>query len=157
MRSRVSAGLVVAVSAACAGHRPPESEAQESVPHISWELSVDRDSRSVCDSTKPSMSCVLPASNTKSPSRVTVHLFLHSGAAEVKYSGTLRMPFLRPTGLPPDFTMTVPAGSTPVGRTISGSVVDKPGTYEMDIALDAVMGNSPKPIRIEERVPVRVK
>ena len=156
MKLPVAVGLVVA-SVACAGHRPPESESQESLPHISWELSADRDSRSVCDSSKPSTSCVLPASNAKSPSRVTVHLFLHSGAAEVKYSGTLRMPFLQETGLPPDFKMTVPAGSTPVGRTISGSVVDKPGMYEMDINLDAVMGNSAKPIRISARVPITVK
>ena len=156
MRSLFYCGFIVA-SAACAGHRVPESAAQESVPHISWELSVDRGSRSVCDSSKPSISCVLPASNAKSPSRVTVHLYLHSGAADVKYSGTLGMTFLRQTGVPPDFKMTVSAGSKPVGRTISGSVVDKPGTYEMAIALDAVMGNSPKPIRIEERVPVRVE
>ena len=155
MRFLVSFGLVVA-SAACAGHRAPETAAQESVPHISWEFSVERDSRSVCDSTTPK-SCALRASNAKSPSRVTVHLFLHSGAAEVKYSGTLRMPFLQETGLPSDFKMTVPAGSKPVGRTLSGSVVEKPGTYEMEISLDAVMGADSKPIRIEERVPVRVE
>ena len=157
MRSLIFIGVVVAAAGCAGGHRVPEPAPQESVPHISWDLRVAGDSRSVCDSTVPSRTCVLPASSPQNPSGVTVHLFLHSAAADVKYSGTWRMPFLRESRLTPDFALTVPAGSSPVGRTISSSVVDKPGMYEMDINLDAVMGSSAKPIRITARVPIRVE
>ena len=67
-----------------------------------------------------------------------------------------QIPFVTTSGLSPDFSLTVPAGSKPVGRTITGRVTDKPGMYEMVIDLDVALGTSAAP-RISQRVPVRVE
>ena len=153
----VSCVALAAVSVSCAEHRVPETEPREVLPHVSWELRTGtEESRSVCDSTKSSTPCVLQASTAQRDSEVTVHLFLHSAATEVRYSGVFQMPFLTTGGLSPAFKQTVPAGSRPVGRTITGRVTDKPGTYEMGIDLDVALGTSAAP-KISQRVPVRVE
>ena len=153
--------LLGAATAGCAGagHRISHTATDESMPHISWDLRSGREGeeRPVCDSTQAAPTCVLQASTEQRRSTVTVHLHLHGASGAVNYVGVVRMPFLGAEGLSPEFSLTVPRGSQPVGRTTIGLVTPKPGKFAMEIGIDAFSEANRVPTAIRQRVPVIVQ
>jgi hypothetical protein len=55
-----------------------------------------------------------------------------------------------------EISLTVPRGSRPVSSFLSGKVTEKPGTYTLNIGLDATRATSDSPVRIAEQHPVIV-
>jgi hypothetical protein len=75
-RATLTACLVLPLSAGCAGHRPTHVAADESRPHITWEIRTGGDLGDdvlVCGSPEPTRTCVLGASSERNGRPVTVH------------------------------------------------------------------------------------
>jgi len=144
--------------AGCAAHRVEHVAPDESRPHITWEISRDRDSEAVCGSAEPGRPCQLIASTPERPSSVTVHLFLHAAALQTSYLGVVRTPFLENAGTLAnrEVSMTVPHGSRPVGVSLTGRVTSTPGEYTFAIALDASQPGESASIRISQDIAVTV-
>jgi len=157
-----SACLLVAIpvlAAACAARRVPHVAPDESQPHVTWEVRTGGyagDSRFVCGSSDPAKPCVLTASAGQRGSAVTVRLFLHAANSQTNYLGVMRTPFVEGAVSVREISLTVPRGSRPVSSFLSGKLTDKPGTYSLNIALDATQASSGSPIRIAEQHAVLV-
>ena len=110
----------------------------ESRPHITWEIRSREGggTRFVCGSIEPSRPCVLAASASPQGTGVTVQLYLHAAATQTSYLGLMKTPFVD-GAKEREISITVPRGSQPVSSLLSGRLVDSPGTYSLNIALDA--------------------
>jgi hypothetical protein len=157
-----SAILVFTVSvlaAACADHGVPHVAPDESQPHVTWEVRTGGyagDRIFVCGSSDPSKRCVLTASAGQRGTAVTVRLYLHAANAQTNYLGVMTTPFVDGAASEREISLTVPRGSRPVSSFLSGRVTDKPGTYTLNIGLDATRATSDNPVRIAEQHPVIV-
>ena len=157
-----SACLLVALpllAAACAGRSVPHVAPDESQPHVTWEVRTGGyagDSRFVCGSGEPAKPCVLTAGGGRRGSAVTVRLFLHAANSQTNYLGVMRTPFVDGAVSVREISLTVPRGSRPVTSFLSGKLTDKPGTYSLNIALDATQASSGAPVRIAEQHAVLV-
>jgi hypothetical protein len=158
LRRSVSVLLVLsAMSGACAGNRIPHIAPDESLPHITWEIRSREGggTRFVCGSIEPSRPCVVTASATRQGTGMTVQVHLHAASSQTNYLGVMETPFV--DGLKVrEISLTVPRGSQPVSSLLSGRVVDTPGTYTLNIALDATQAGVETPVRIVEKIPVVV-
>lgn len=147
------------LAAACAGHGVPHVAPDESQPHVTWEIRTGGyagDARFVCGSSDPSKPCVLAASATQRGTAVTVRLLLHDAAGQTNYLGLMTTPFVDGAVKEREISLTVPHGSRPVSSFLSGKVTETPGTYTLNIALDATLTGSNVPVRIAEQRPVVV-
>ena len=158
----IALSLLVLVLMGCAEHgRAVHVAPDESKPHVGWEIRTggqEGERELACGSAKSSAPCELSATLPDRPSVVTVHLYLHAAAEMTSYLGVLSVPFLegqRPAD--PEVSITVPPGSQPVGVTISGAVISKPGSYRLGIRLDASQGSAGASSRIVEDIPVTLK
>jgi len=147
--------------AGCASHAAVHVAPDESRPHITWEMrtgGADGDEQFRCGSQQPGIGCELPASTASSSVRTTVRVFLHAAAAETSYLGVLTLPFLDGIGDGTrEVNLTVPRGSRPVSITINTHTTSTPGSYTLNVQLDATMETMPAPVRIVENIPVIVK
>jgi hypothetical protein len=150
--------LFLAASAgACAGNRVPHVAPDESRPHVTWEIRT-RDggaTRFVCGSIEPSRPCVVEASASRQGTGMTVQLHLHAASSQTSYLGVMETPFVDGVKAR-EISLTVPRGSQPVSSLLSGRVVDTPGTYTLNIGLDATQTGVESPFRIAEKIPVVV-
>jgi hypothetical protein len=147
------------LAAACADHGVPHVAPDESQPHVTWEVRTGGytgDSRFVCGSSDPSKPCALTASAGPRGNAVTVRLFLHAANAQTNYLGVVTTPFVDGAAGEREISLTVPPGSRPVSAFLSGKVTGTPGTYTINIALDASRTPSSVPIHIAEQHPVVV-
>lgn len=154
--------IAASMAAACGGHRVAHVAPDESRPHITWEIRAGDgpgDEESVCGSSQPTRDCVLALSTAERRSLATVHLYLHAASETTRYVGVMQVPFMDGLARLTDreVNATVPAGSQPVGSTLSGRVTSKAGSYTFRIVLDATQPPSAASQRIEEQVSVQVK
>jgi hypothetical protein len=161
-RATLTACLVLPLSAGCAGHRPTHVAADESRPHITWEIRTGGDLGDdvlVCGSPEPTRTCVLGASSERNGRPVTVHLYLHSAAQQASYLGVVRVPFLQGAEGQQghDVSATVPRGSQPVGVTVTGLVTPKPGDDTFSISLDSKLAGVAASEPIQQQASVEVK
>jgi hypothetical protein len=161
-RAALTVYLVFPLSASCARHRPTHVAADESRPHITWEIRSGGDLGDdllVCGSPEPTRKCVLGASSERDDRPVTVHLYLHSSAHQTSYLGIMHVPFLQgaegQNGH--DVSATVPTGSQPVGVTVTGLVMPKAGDYTFSISLDAKEAGIAATAPIRHKASVLVK
>jgi hypothetical protein len=155
--------LLLVVFGACA-KRVPEISPHPSTPHITWTITEGyAGGNEVCRSTEPATACTLTLSDQRANRRFgAFHLFLHAGAIDTRYTGTLDVGFL---GEDPDpahqHTHTVDRivsrGSDPVGVSSTG-IARANGTYYVDLALMAAPAKGSGPsMPIKERIRVDVK
>lgn len=147
------------LAAACAGHGVPHVAPDESQPHVTWEVRTGGytgDRSFVCGSSDPSKQCTLTAGAGPRGTAVTVRLFLHAANTQTNYLGVMKTPFVDGSASVREISLTVPRGSRPVSSFLSGKVIDKPGTYSLNIALDATQASSDAPVRIAEQHAVLV-
>lgn len=145
----------------CAEHTPAHLAPDESRPHITWEIRTGGDMGDadfVCGSAKPGSPCVLQASSDERQSFATVHLFLHAAKQETSYLGEMRVPVLQDEQHRhlSEISVTVPAGTSPVGHTVNGLVTKQPGSYSMSINLEAMQAGQLAG-RITEQIPITVR
>lgn len=154
---------MLVVCAACAArHGAEHVAADESLPHISWEIRVGGDVGDgdfVCASAKSAQPCVMPASTDETPTLATVHLLVHAAAQPTSYLGFMRAPFFggEPERKLGEVNATVQPGDQPVAKTVVGRVTSTPGPYTLTISVDATHPGPSVPVRISEEVPVVVK
>ena len=147
--------------AGCAAGRVTERSPDPARPHVSWEIRAGGDlgdARRVCAWSDPAPSCVLQASTDADRRLATVRVSFHPAKTGARYLGYVRVPFVRGTGAldTSEISRTVPPGSSPVSRSINGVVTTKPGSYELTLALDAILTGSSEPVRIADEIPVTV-
>ena len=155
--------LIVAACAvgavACAERGAAHIAPDESRPNITWEIRDGRgEERFVCSSTRQATACTISASTDQRRNPVTVHLSLHAAKAETRYLGLMRTPFVMGGDDPHtgEVSIAVPPGSAPVNKSLSGAATQKPGSYNLTIALDA-MQQDQLVDRIEATVPVIIR
>jgi hypothetical protein len=145
----------------CATHVPDHVAADESRPHISWELRSgnDGDEEFICGSEEPAKPCVLAASTEKNRVLATVRLFAHPAAHPTSYLGFFRAPFIqRETDLRlGEINTTVEPEARPVGATVVGQVTSNPAASTLSISVDATQFGALNPLRFRQDVPVIVK
>ena len=77
----------------CATH-VPEPKPHPTAPHITWSVAEGYSDKEVCRSTEPAP-CTLTLSDQPPNRRLGVfHVFLHPGATDTKYVGTINIGFL---------------------------------------------------------------
>ena len=151
---------VASVLGACAVRGTLHTAADESKPHISWEIQqgIAADERFVCGTRRPEAKCVLAASREQRRTRAIVQVHLHAAKIATRYLGVIEVPFIKGAtnrGIG-EVSVDVRAGSNPVGTTVVGQIDVRPGDFDLAITLDAVQeGQSVS--RIVERIPVTIQ
>jgi hypothetical protein len=159
VRSHILLICLATLAGGCAVDRVAHVAADESRPHVTWEIREGGDlgdDRFVCGSTEPARQCVLVASTEERPNEATLRLFLHAAAVETSYLGLMTTPLLEAAPKDREVSITVPRDSRPVQSMVAGKVTAKPGAYAFTIALDATQPGAPVPVRITEQIPVVV-
>ena len=161
-RSSALVLLVGGVTGGCAGSKVIHTAADESRPHITWEIRTGGeygDADLVCGSSKPGQACVLPSGASDKPATVMLRLSLHAAAVQTNYLGVWRAPFLEGWTQKDyrEVSGAVRPGDRPVGASVSGRVTDKPGSYEFNVLLDTAQEGSPAGHRIVLDIPVTVR
>lgn len=152
----------VLLSAACGTRGTVHTAADESRPHITWEISIGGefgDAKVVCGSAKPAAACILPASTSSRRTLSTLRLYLHAAERQTNYIGAWRAPFLQGWTASDyrDVSGTVKPGDDPFPVSVSGIVTNTPGSYTFSVLLDGAQEGVPAGNRIALDVPVEVR
>ena len=161
MRVRQWSGLVAAAllgtaQSGCA-HKLPEPSGSEAGPHVTWAIGAginSGDELHVCQSTLRS-TCELGASSAHLPVRTSIHLHLHSGDNGAIFDGEMRATFLSAAGSQSGKVQHTLFAKREASAGLTGTVVDKPGTYEFSYAVVARGVGVDK--KFEDRVEVIIR
>lgn len=155
----VAAAMAAVLVGACATH-VPEPEPHPNAPHITWSVAEGTNDKEVCRSTEPAP-CTLTLSSEPPNNRLGVfHVFLHAGATDTKYVGTINIGFLvHDSGSQHEHKVdrVITRDSGPVNFSSTG-IVKPAGTYYVDVNLTATAADGPgRPLPITARIRVDVK
>ena len=139
--------------------RIPEPTVIPNTPHISWVITTEREQgteQMVCQS-DPRTPCVVPATTVNAKRLATFHLYLHPGASDTKYTGTMQVGFFSGTVQQSKIDATVTAGNAPHGVSTTDIVTQRSGSYAIKLELNAVSGTPPSTQVIEDDIVVTVE
>ena len=153
------AAISTVLAAGCATH-VPEPKPHPDAPHITWSVAEGSNDKEVCRSTEPA-SCTLTLSAEPPNRRLGVfHVFLHAGATDTKYVGTINIGFLaQDSGTQHEHKVdrVIAHDSGPVNFSSTG-IVKPAGRYYVDVNLTATAADgSGRPLPITAHIRVDVK
>ena len=145
----------------CAHRMPAATGGPPGSPRVGWVIMAgDRDTPDqdfVCQS-NPRSECVLPHSRPDNQVFSHLHFYFHPASTDMRYGGSIRLGFFTNSSyeLKPD--LTVEAGDEAGNHSVVGIVTDRPGTYTMAVAVEAVGTNGIGGVhQIRENVQIVVK
>jgi hypothetical protein len=156
--------IVLAVStmscltAGCAGRAAPKAPGPPGTAKVGWVImSGDRenpDREFICQS-EPRTDCVMAASRGTEQVFAHVYVYHHAAATQLKYTGSIRVPFFNGGAYDFQPDLMVAPGGSPGNQSIVGVVTATPGTYPFTIA---VVATPPTGVAkdIRDEIPVRV-